>query len=291
MPRCSRCIEKGTECRYDTEDLRRIANLRSINQKLEEQLLEHKDILNRLQEGPYDEAEELLQQLRASKDHTEGIRRTSSAAWNTSTSSSEKDATSPGGRPASPEFRGNTWHPALRIHISSGSTLQLNPRPRSISSSSLWRDPDNPSPSNLPSSHVELFGNFTSATGLATSGFSDTVQLQQSHRIPIHFVQSSVVVEDSPLSRVYTDYRDAARQLLAGGAPLSEVMGSSDFVNVELYFRGRQDDPFSANFWACEALKSFNEFDHVVKLGQIVLLTHLMRVCNCTLLHLLENTS
>ena len=204
-----------------------------------------------------------------------------SAARALSASPSDEGSGSPvAASPLTPSFRGSSWHPALRIHVGTSSASETSRRPRSVSSSSLWKDPESPSLRNLPSPHVELFGNLTTPAGAFASALSDTLQSQQSHRIPIHFVQSSVVVEDSPLSRVYTDYRDAARQLIAGGTPLSHVIGDLDFINVELYFRSRRNDPFSANFWACEALKSFNEFDHLIKLGFVALLTHLMRVCD-----------
>jgi hypothetical protein len=144
----------------------------------------------------------------------------------------------------------------------------------------VWFDPENPAGRALPSPHVELFGNFTISGPNIPSGFLDMVQLQQSHRVPIHFVQSSVVLEDSPLSRVYTDFRDAARQLIAGGTPLTNILGSADYTNVDLFFRDRQSqDPFSASFWACEMLKSFEEMDDLVKLGTVALLTPFMRVC------------
>ena len=54
-----------------------------------------------------------------------------------------------------------------------------------------------------------------------------------------------------------------------------------DYINVDLLFRDRQpQDPLSANFWACELSKSFEEFNHLVQLGNIALLTHFMRVCH-----------
>ena len=228
---------------------------------------------------------DVLRQLRGSRDLAERIQKVRTTVRDISASPSDEGPSSPvGTSPSTPSFRGSTWHPALRIHVASGSASEASGRSRSISSSSLWKDPESPSLRNLHSPHIELFGNFTTPASVSSSGFSETVQLQQSHKVPIHFVQSSVVVEDSPLSRVYTDYRDAARQLVAGGAPLPDVTGSLDFINVDLYFRTRQNDPFSANFWACEALKTFTEFDHLVKLGGVVLLTHLMRVCHSRIL-------
>lgn len=272
-------MKKGTECRFDTDDLRRIANLRTLNQKLEERVTEYNDLVTRLQYGSDEDVAEILCKIRGSNDLAEQIQRVRAANRDPSASASEEARNSPrGNSPATESFRGSTWHPALRVPVASGPFSESSGRARSISGSSLWKDPESPSPRNLPSPHVELFGNFGPSGAVMASGVAETLQLQQSHRIPIYFVQSSVVIEDSPLSRVYTDYRDAARQLIAGGAPLEDIMGSPDYIDVDLYFRTRQNDNFSANFWACEALKSFNEFDHLVKLGSVALITHLMRV-------------
>ena len=119
------------------------------------------------------------------------------------------------------------------------------------------------------------------SSAIVTASYPESIQSQQmlNYRIPIHLVQPVVVVEDSPLSRVYTDYRDAARQLIASGAPLAEIVGPQDYVNVDLFYRDRRPtDPFSANFWACETCKTFDEFDDPVKLGAVALLTYFMRV-------------
>ena len=163
--------------------------------------------------------------------------------------------------------RGSSWHPALRISVKSPPASLLGPE----RSGELYATPG----------YVEVFGNLPFSSSIASAGYSESIQSQQmlNYRLPIHLVQPIVVIEDSPLSRVYTDYRDAARQLIASGAPLVDILGPQDYVNVDLYFRERQpNDPFSANFWACETFKTFDEFDGVVKLGVVALLTPFMRV-------------
>ena len=119
------------------------------------------------------------------------------------------------------------------------------------------------------------------SSAIATTAYPDSIPSQQmlNHKIPIHFIQPVVVFEDSRLSRTYTGYVNFARGRIASGAPLADFVGPQGYVNVDLYFRDwREGDPHSASSWACQMWKPFHEFDHVVKLGGIALLTYFMRV-------------
>src|SRR5436305_2850086 len=64
--------------------------------------------------------------------------------------------------------------------------------------------------------YVEVFGNLPMSSAIKANGYPRKVQSQQlcHFRIPIHLIQSLTTFDDSALSRVYTDYRDAARHML-----------------------------------------------------------------------------
>jgi hypothetical protein len=130
--------------------------------------------------------------------------------------------------------------------------------------------------------YVEVFGNLPMSSAIMTNGYPRKVQIQQlcHFRIPIHLIQSLITFDDSALARVYTDYRDAARHMLASGVPNSEVSGP-DFTAIDLFFRDRvPSDPHTASFWACELCKTFGDAPIFVQLAGMYLLTYLMRVCN-----------
>jgi hypothetical protein len=129
--------------------------------------------------------------------------------------------------------------------------------------------------------YVEVFGNLPMSSAIRAGGYPQKVQIQQlcHFRIPIHLIQSLITYDDSALARVYTDYRDAARHMLASGVPNSEVVGP-DFTAVDLFFRDRvASDPHTASFWACELCKTFGDAPVFVQLAGMYLLTYLMRVC------------
>ena len=256
--------------------------LRRQNKSLKEKLSEYEPLIRKLQQRPEDEAVELLRNLRRSKPIPAATSPSGSLTDDPFASTSDEVPPSPSTPgPGSLTPRGNSWHPALRLQApSSYPAPELGGRPPIPSRGYLRSSPSSPI---HPSSHIELFGNFSTTTGVAAAPFSEPIHLQQSHRVPIYFLQSSVVVENSPLSTVYTDYRDRVRQLIAGGAPLQNVMGSMDYIDVDLYFEPPENYVFSANFWACETLRHFDEFEHTEKLGLVVLLTHLMRVSPTTL--------
>ena len=130
--------------------------------------------------------------------------------------------------------------------------------------------------------YVEVFGNLPMSSAIMANGYPRKVQIQQlcHFRIPIHLVQSLIMFDDSALARVYTDYRDAARHMLASGVPNEEVSGPN-FTAIDLFFRDRiPSDPHTASFWACELCKSFGDAPIFVQLAAMYLLTYLMRVCN-----------
>lgn len=132
--------------------------------------------------------------------------------------------------------------------------------------------------------YVEVFGNLPMSSAVMTNGYSRRVQIQQlcHFHIPIHLIQSLITFDDSALARVFTDYRDAARHMLANGVADSEVSGP-DFTAIDLFFRARvPSDPHTASFWACELCMTFGDAPTLVQLAGMYLLTYLMRVCHRT---------
>lgn len=127
--------------------------------------------------------------------------------------------------------------------------------------------------------YVEVFGNLPMSSAVMTNGYPRGVQVQQlcSFRLPIHLIQSMITSDNSALARVYTDYRDSARRLLANGLLDPEP----EFTAVDLFFRDRRSsDPHTASFWASELCKTFGDFPVEMQLAGLYLLTYLMRVGN-----------
>ena len=128
--------------------------------------------------------------------------------------------------------------------------------------------------------YAEFFGNLPLSSTMMSNNFPAHIQAQQLSyfQLPVHLRQSLVIIDNSPLARVYTDYRDAARQMLANGTPSEEVLGP-DFTEVDLFFRKRRPSDFhTASTWACELSKTFIGLESIyVQLAGIFLLKSLMR--------------
>jgi hypothetical protein len=128
---------------------------------------------------------------------------------------------------------------------------------------------------------LELFGDLRALDGSASrqchlplADFS----LCSSTTIPVHLIQSRLVVENSPLSKVFTGFRDAARHMVATGTPGLDIINGTHVV-VDLLFRERQPiDAFTCFSWASELCRSFGEVNDFVRIGCVFLLTRLMRV-------------
>ncbi|RVX72157.1 hypothetical protein B0A52_04755 [Exophiala mesophila] len=97
-------------------------------------------------------------------------------------------------------------------------------------------------------------------------------------RIPIHLVQPLLVPDDSYLSNMYTDYVRGARFMIQQGTPVSQLLGSTAHIPVDLFFRNREpNDPWDCASWACEIWRSFVEVDGCVRLASVMCLTLMMR--------------
>lgn len=103
-------------------------------------------------------------------------------------------------------------------------------------------------------------------------------------RIPIHLVLPLIIPDDSYLSNLYTDYVEGARQMLKSGTSFKDVLGDSDEVSMELFFRSRNEiDTFDCASWACEVCRVLPIVDDYVRMASAYMLTFMMRVgCNNT---------
>lgn len=96
-------------------------------------------------------------------------------------------------------------------------------------------------------------------------------------RFPLYTVQPVVAMENSPLSRVITDYRDAARAAIESSTAPIDILGP-DGIEVDLFFRDRRpEDNFNVCNWAAELSRSFEDWDIYVRLAGCLSLTYVMR--------------
>ncbi|MCJ1474753.1 hypothetical protein MMC13_003413 [Lambiella insularis] len=95
--------------------------------------------------------------------------------------------------------------------------------------------------------------------------------------IPIHLVQPHAIVDDSMLSRVYTDFLRAARYMIQNGKSTAELI-SGDDIMVDLVYRPRrEDDAFTSCSWASEVVRDLGELDEFMRLDWVVFLCPMMR--------------
>ncbi|KAK1977247.1 hypothetical protein LZ30DRAFT_271175 [Colletotrichum cereale] len=145
-------------------------------------------------------------------------------------------------------------------------------RRRSKSSSS--------SAESLPPGAVGAFGNLPLSCALRANYYPPAVQARQllnlqteEYRLP-----SFIASDGSPLSALFYSYRDAALEMLSNGVPSFQVLGPSDRIDIELFFRDREPhDTYDVHSWACELLKNIDGYDVFVQLASIALYTTYMR--------------
>ena len=129
--------------------------------------------------------------------------------------------------------------------------------------------------------YVEVFGNLPMSSAIAANWYPPEVQKRQiaNYTIPVYLIQPLILIENSTLSRVYTDYLVAARQQIADGFPVESIMGP-DFVCVDLFFRDRvPSDAFDVSTWACELMKPFDDHNDFARLAGVLMNAYLMKVC------------
>ncbi|TIC90594.1 hypothetical protein CH35J_011530 [Colletotrichum higginsianum] len=133
---------------------------------------------------------------------------------------------------------------------------------------------------SLPPGAVEAFGNLPLSSAVRANYYPAAVQARQllalqteEYRLP-----SFIASDGSPLSSLFYSYRDAAMEMLSNGVPASQVLGPSDRIDLELFFREREPhDAFDVHSWSCELLKNIEGYDIFVKLASVALYTTYMR--------------
>ncbi|GJD03693.1 BZIP transcription factor [Colletotrichum higginsianum] len=127
---------------------------------------------------------------------------------------------------------------------------------------------------------VEAFGNLPLSSAVRANYYPAAVQARQllalqteEYRLP-----SFIASDGSPLSSLFYSYRDAAMEMLSNGVPASQVLGPSDRIDLELFFREREPhDAYDVHSWSCELLKNIEGYDIFVKLASVALYTTYMR--------------
>jgi hypothetical protein len=127
------------------------------------------------------------------------------------------------------------------------------------------------------------FGNLPFSSAIKANGYPAHIQLQQLQNLsataeysmlPLHSNEHEAV-----LGKAYLSFRDATLQMIADGTNARDVLGSSDYVNLDLFFRDRlPTDGHSVDTFVCEILKSLANPDIYAKLATLVLMGPLMRV-------------
>ncbi|GJC89296.1 hypothetical protein ColLi_12134 [Colletotrichum liriopes] len=133
---------------------------------------------------------------------------------------------------------------------------------------------------SLPPGAVEAFGNLPLSCAVRANYYPAAVQARQllnlqteEYRLP-----SFIASDGSPLSNLFYSYRDAAMEMLSKGVPSFQVLGPSDRIDLELFFRDREPhDTYDVHSWACELLKNIEGYDIFVQLASIALYTTYMR--------------
>ncbi|KAG9658073.1 hypothetical protein KCU64_g4761, partial [Aureobasidium melanogenum] len=125
------------------------------------------------------------------------------------------------------------------------------------------------------------FGNLPFSSAIKANGYPAHIQHQQLQNLSTSAEYSMLPLhtfEQEALGRAYLSFRDATLQMIADGLPARDVLGSHDYVNLDLYFRERlPTDGHSVSTFVCEIMKSLANPDMYAKLASILLMAPLMR--------------
>jgi hypothetical protein len=119
------------------------------------------------------------------------------------------------------------------------------------------------------------------SSAVLTNGYPPSTQRRQllNFKVPEHTIPPLLVEESSEMAMMYLGFKDAALELIGNGMNAAQILGKSDRVNLDLFFRARVDeDPYTVCNWACELIKNLPGFDHYVQLAWVALLARFMRV-------------
>ena len=141
-----------------------------------------------------------------------------------------------------------------------------------------------------PRDYIEIFGerwaeaseDSKSATQTSRYPFVQSDELVFNGKLGVHLIQPRSTDDRSPLSRVCSDYKIAARKAIAHGVPAAEILGPSEmdvssFLNNEAARDSGRSLP-RVDRWASLVNKSFEDVDVFVLLASVYLHWSLMRV-------------
>ncbi|KAG9521309.1 hypothetical protein KCV07_g3673, partial [Aureobasidium melanogenum] len=138
-----------------------------------------------------------------------------------------------------------------------------------------------PHPGHVNTGLKSDFGNLPFSSAIKANGYPAHIQHQQLQNLSTSAEYSMLPLhsfEQEALGRAYLSFRDATLQMIADGMPARDVLGSHDYVNLDLYFRERlPTDGHSVSTFVCEIMKSLANPDMYAKLASMVLMAPLMR--------------
>lgn len=163
----------------------------------------------------------------------------------------------------------------------------LQPSPLRNSDNSVFlreleKVPTPTSMSSLPrtESRIEMISNLRMQNSSSDTLYGSQVSVS---RIPIHLMLPIWQDDDAPINRVISDYLSAARQQIARGSPVAEIL-APEYINVQAFFQPRNTLRFpTVSEWASEVNKNLLDMHIFVRLANVLLQTYLMRVSNSAL--------
>ena len=96
--------------------------------------------------------------------------------------------------------------------------------------------------------------------------------------LPIHLIQPLEKPHDNPISNVYSEFRNDAREALADGAPVSAVLGPPELDAGAVLSDGDYASAGELSRWAGQLVSSRDELSIASKLGIMFLIFKFMRV-------------
>ena len=125
---------------------------------------------------------------------------------------------------------------------------------------------------------ITLFGNLPFSNGSNTSEVLDPPRQPQNISLSMHYIQPLEGPHSDPISKVYSSFRDLARQTLADGGSDCRVLGSRDLdAGVILGIADPQSTSMLST-WVGQVVSSYGMQSMASKLGLMNLMFKLMRV-------------
>ncbi|KAH0366970.1 hypothetical protein KCU65_g4993, partial [Aureobasidium melanogenum] len=291
---CSRCVAEGNECVFDG---RKDAQERNRELRNSEKALSRVfRVLKKLETGDSSSAAAFAQIKQLAENSSEF----SSFARELFDLDDKKNpfdfADFDGSRPIVPKHEDDPRGSVSWSHISPAQTGDHTPRsadenrqsPRDVTMNNTTTANSRTTPDNAHphSGHANIglradFGNLPFSSAIKANGYPAHIQHQQLQNLSTSAEYSMLPLhsfEREALGRAYLSFRDATLQMIADGMPARDVLGSHDYVNLDLYFRERlPTDGHSVSTFVCEVMKSLANPDMYAKLASIVLMAPLMR--------------